>query len=184
MSGELEVEIEVEAPVIEFEGNVEVELGGNVEVEYVAPDIEIEIEAPQVEYEVELQVPDIEIEIEAPQVEFEIEFDSGVQLQQPLVEVEVCGMVTEQHELELDLDVQVTTKSSIGKWSCCFVSYLTIIICPMLVFYQYIFWKTLVVASENNSKFPIWFYVLNTIIPVCFILSIGFAVYYKGFCCG
>jgi len=72
---------------LEFEANVE------IEVEAPQLEIEIEVEAPELEIEVEIEVPQVEIEIEfeAPQVEIEVDLgiDYDVAVQEPIVEVEI-----------------------------------------------------------------------------------------------
>merc|ERR1712022_19331 len=69
--------------------------GVELEVAVEAPVVEVELECPDVEVEVELEAPEVEVEveIEAPEVEVEVEIEA------PKVEVEV--------EVEAEVEVEV-----------------------------------------------------------------------------
>lgn len=152
MSIEVEVEVEIKAP------ELEVELDDQAEVEIEAEvELEVEIEAPEVEYSdimVEVECPVIGSGEESPTAAVFI-FEGEMNLDQPILEVEVCGGV----EVEIESDEENYGKPKFGGHAFCFVlSWILILACIGNLCYQsYLFFTT---TNFGKRYFPFWLIVL------------------------
>ena len=139
---EFEVEVEVEAPDIEIEIDIGGQVGGDdcgdIEVEYVVEAPEVGLEAPEFECVVEVETGDFE---------YEVELTGGVMIQEPLVEVEVCG--GQDFEVEYVIDSDGDSKAQ-NKWCCVLWTYIFLMLafCGVQSWAGMRWWKW----HDNNVK--------------------------------